>query len=265
MINLKNISVTFNPDTPMSLRALNGLNLEIAAGEFVTVIGSNGAGKSTLLNVLSGDQTPNRGMVIIAGQDVTTWKTPRRAKLVARVFQNPLAGSCAQLTVEENLALAMRRGRSRGLYFALTRRVRLRLRAALADLGLGLENRLQDQMGLLSGGQRQAISLLMATLSSQRQVLLLDEHTAALDPKIAQDVLNLTERLVRTHSLTTLMVTHSLKQALSVGDRTLMLHRGSIVFNCAGAQRTQLTVEDLLAQFKQVQGEPLADDKLLLD
>jgi putative tryptophan/tyrosine transport system ATP-binding protein len=265
MISLHEISVTFNFDTPLALRALDRLSLNIAAGEFITVIGSNGAGKSTLLNVLSGDQMPNRGSVMIASQDVTTWKTPRRAKFVARVFQNPLAGSCAQLTVEENLALASRRGRSRGLRFALTHRVRSQLQFALADLGLGLENRLQDQMGLLSGGQRQAISLLMAALSSQQQILLLDEHTAALDPQTAEDVLKLTDRLVRTHSLTTLMVTHSLKQALSMGDRTLMLHRGRVVFDIAGVARSRLTVDDLLVQFEQMRGERLTDDKLLLD
>lgn len=263
MIRLQDITVTFNPGTPIALPALNGLNLDIAAGEFITVIGSNGAGKSTLLNVLSGEQTPDRGRVIMADCDVTTWKTPRRAKLVARVFQNPLAGSCAELTVEENLALANHRGRSRGLRFALTNRVRSQLRSALADLGLGLENRLQDRMGLLSGGQRQAISLLMATLSSQQQILLLDEHTAALDPQTAEDVLGLTDRLVRSRALTTLMVTHSLKQALSLGDRTVMLHQGRVIFDIAGAARTRLTVDDLLGQFERVRGEQLANDELL--
>ena len=265
MISLQDITVTFNPGTPIAVRSLNSLNLDMAAGEFITVIGSNGAGKSTLLNVLSGEQTPNRGRVIIGDRDVTTWKTPRRARLVARVFQNPLAGSCAQLTVEENLALAERRGRSRDLRFALTHRGRSHLRSRLADLGLGLENRLHDRMGLLSGGQWQAISLLMATLSSQQQILLLDEHTAALDPQTAKDVLGLTDRLVRSHALTTLMVTHSLKQALSLGDRTVMLHQGRVIYDIAGVERTRLTVDDLLSQFERVRGEPLADDELLLN
>ena len=251
MISLQNITVTFNSGTSNLQRVLDGLNLEVKAGEFVTVIGSNGAGKSTLLNVISGKQIPNRGKVIMANRDVTTWKIPRRAKFVARVFQNPSAGYCAQLTVEENLALAQRRGRSLGLRFALTNNIRLRLRTALADLGLGLENRLQARMGLLSGGQRQAISLLMATLSSQ-QILLLDEHTAALDPQTAKDVLSLTERLVQSRSLTTLMVTHSLKQALSFGDRTVMLHQGRIIFDVAGVARTHLKVDDLLKQFELV-------------
>lgn len=265
MISLQDITVTFNLGTPLALQALNGLSLDIAAGEFITVIGSNGAGKSTLLNVLSGEQTPDQGRVIMADCDVTTWRTPRRARLVARVFQNPLAGSCAQLTIEENLALAGRRGRSRGLRLALTNQVRSQLRSHLADLGLGLENRLHDRMGLLSGGQRQAISLLMATLSSQQQILLLDEHIAALDPQAAADVLGLTERLVRTRVLTTLMVTHSLKQALSLGDRTVMLHQGRVIFDIAGVARTRLTVDDLLVQFERVRGERLADDELLLN
>lgn len=255
MISLQDITVTFNPGTPLALRALNGLNLEIAAGEFITVIGSNGTGKSTLLNVLSGEQTPDRGRVIMANCDVTTWKTSRRAKLVGRVFQNTLAAYCTQLTIEENLALAAHRGQRRGLRFALTNRMRAHLREALVDLGLGLENRLTDRMGLLSGGQRQAISLLMATLSSQQEILLLDEHTAALDPQTAEDILGLTDRLVRTRALTTLMVTHSLKQALSLGDRTVMLHQGRVIFDIAGVARTRLTVNDLLDQFERVRGE----------
>ncbi len=201
----------------------------------------------------------------MADRNVTTWKTPRRAKLVARVFQNPLAGSCAQLTVEENLALAERRGRSCGLRFALTHQGQSQMRSRLADLGLGLENRLHDRMGLLSGGQRQAISLLMATLSSQQQILLLDEHTAALDPRTAEDILGLTDRLVRSHALTTLMVTHSLKQALSLGDRTVMLHQGRVIFDIAGVERTHLTVDDLLIQFERERGEALVDDELLLN
>ena len=264
MISLQDITVTFNPRTPLAMRALNGLNLDIATGEFITVIGSNGAGKSTLLNIISGEQTPDRGCVIMANCDVTTWKTSRRAKLVGRVFQNPLAAYCTQLTIEANLALAAHRGRRRYLHFALTNPMRTHFREALAELGLGLENRLTDRMGLLSGGQRQAISLLMATLSSQLQILLLDEHTAALDPQTAKDILNLTNRLVRTHALTTLMVTHSLKQALSLGDRTVMLHQGRVIFDISGEVRSRLTVDDLLDEFERVRGEQLSDDELLL-
>jgi putative tryptophan/tyrosine transport system ATP-binding protein len=264
MIQLEAIDVTFNPHTPLENRALCGLNLTIPTGQFVTVIGSNGAGKSTLLNVLSGEIKPDRGRVIIENQDVTRWPTHQRAQLVARVFQNPLAGSCADLSIEENMALAYRRGRSRGLNQALPRPLKQELQTQLARLGLGLENRLGDRIGLLSGGQRQAISLLMSTLAPN-QILLLDEHTAALDPKTASYVLQLTREIVSERQLTTLMVTHSMKQALSLGDRTIMLHEGEIIFDVAGAARSGLTVTDLLQQFARSRGEELADDSLLLD
>jgi putative tryptophan/tyrosine transport system ATP-binding protein len=264
MIQLEGVAVTFNPGTPLEKQALNGLNLTIAPGEFVTVIGSNGAGKSTLLNVLSGAVRPDRGRVIIGDQRVTDWPTHRRARLVARVFQNPLGGSCADLTIAENLALAAKRGRSRGFGPALTRIKRQELQQQVAGLGLGLEARLDDRMGLLSGGQRQAVSLLMASLT-ESQILLLDEHTAALDPKTADEVLRLTRDLVAERNLTTLMVTHSMKQALALGDRTVMLHGGQAILDVAGAARSRLTVEDLLQQFAQRQGETLADDALLLD
>jgi putative tryptophan/tyrosine transport system ATP-binding protein len=264
MIQLESIDVTFNPGTPLEKAVLRGLNLTIAPGEFVTVIGSNGAGKSTLLNLLSGGLRPDRGRVTIAGQDVTHWPTHRRAGLVARVFQNPLAGSCADLTIAENLALAVRRGRSRRLHPALTDRLRRDFQTQLARLDLGLENRLDDRMGLLSGGQRQAVSLLMSGLAAN-QILLLDEHTAALDPKTADYVLRLTRELVQERQLTTLMVTHSMKQALMLGDRTIMLHDGQVIFDVAGVARSGLTVADLLAQFAKRQGAELADDGLLLD
>ncbi|MBE9028632.1 ABC transporter ATP-binding protein [filamentous cyanobacterium LEGE 11480] len=264
MIQLESIDVTFEPGTPLEKVALQGLNLTITTGQFVTVIGSNGAGKSTLLNVLSGEIRPDRGRVTIEDQDVTKWPTYKRAKLVARVFQNPLAGSCADLTIEENLALAYRRGRSRKLGKALTAKVRQDFRLQLARLELGLEDRLGDRMGLLSGGQRQAVSLLMSGLASN-QILLLDEHTAALDPKTADYVLRLTRELVSERQLTTLMVTHSMKQALMLGDRTIMMHEGQVILDVAGEARSRLTVNDLLQQFSQLRGEELADDALLLD
>jgi putative tryptophan/tyrosine transport system ATP-binding protein len=264
MIQLEAIDVTFNPQTPLATRALCGLNLTIPTGQFVTVIGSNGAGKSTLLNILSGEIRPDRGRVTIENQDVTHWPTPDRAKLVARVFQNPLAGSCGDLTIAENMALAYRRGRSRGLGQALTPTIRREFQTQLARLELGLEQRLDDRIGLLSGGQRQAISLLMSTLAPN-QILLLDEHTAALDPKTADYVLRLTRAIVAERQLTTLMVTHSMKQALMLGDRTIMLHAGQIIFDVAGADRAGLTVADLLEQFARSRGEELADDSLLLD
>lgn len=263
MIRLESIHVTFNPGTPLENPVLRNLSLEIPTGQFVTVIGSNGAGKSTLLNVISGEIKPDRGRVIIEGQDVTHWSTQARAKLVARVFQNPLAGSCPDLTVEENMALAYRRGKSRGLAWALTPQLRAEFRDRLARLGLGLEKRLHDRMGLLSGGQRQAISLLMSTLAPN-QILLLDEHTAALDPKTAEYVLQLTREIVAERQLTTLMVTHSMKQALAFGDRTIMLHAGQIIFDRAHEQRSGLTVTDLLQQFEQLNQDEIADDSLLL-
>jgi putative ABC transport system ATP-binding protein len=263
MIKLAAIQVTFNSGTPLETRALREIELAIPQGQFVTVIGSNGAGKSTLLNVLSGDVIPQKGRVFINEQDVTKWSAPQRAKLVARVFQNPLAGSCANLTIEENLALAYRRGQQRKLRPALNRAVRAEFRERLARLGLGLEKRLGDRMGLLSGGQRQAVSLLMSTLAPN-EILLLDEHTAALDPKTADYVLQLTREIVAERGLTTLMVTHSMRQALTMGDRTVMLHEGRIIFDVAGEERSGLEVTDLLRRFEELRGEDLADDALLL-
>jgi putative tryptophan/tyrosine transport system ATP-binding protein len=251
VIQLENLHVTFNPGTPLEMKALRGIELTIATGQFVTVIGSNGAGKSTLLEALGGDCRPERGRIHIDGQDVTQWPTVRRSRLVARVFQNPLAGSCGELTVEENLALAAKRGSRRGLGWALSRSRRRDWADRLGSLGLGLESRLGDRMGLLSGGQRQAICLLMATLASQR-LLLLDEHTAALDPKTAALVLELTRQLVAEGSLTTLMVTHSMKQALEVGDRTLMLHQGEVVLDVEGEARSALSPQDLVGRFDEI-------------
>jgi len=263
MIEIKNLTVTFNSGTPMETRALQGLDLEIPGGQFVTVIGSNGAGKSTLLNALTGDVRPERGSVTVGGTNVTGWPAPARAGLIARVFQDPLAGSCEALSIEENMALAAARGRARGLSRALNAPVREQFREKLRQLGLGLEARLADRMGLLSGGQRQAVSLLMATLRPMK-VLLLDEHTAALDPKTAQFVLELTDTIVSAQRLTTLMVTHSMRQALDHGSRTVMLHEGRIAFDVAGKVRQGLDVPDLLALFSRGQGRALADDSLLL-
>ena len=260
MISLTDIHVTFNPGTPLAKPALLGIDLDIAAGEFITVIGSNGAGKSTLLNIISGDILSDRGRVTVGTQDVTTWPTAQRATLVSRVFQNPLAGSCAELTIEENLVLAFRRGQSRGLRPALNNRFRDQFRARLASLELGLEDRLCDRIGLLSGRQRQALSLVMAALAPAK-ILLLDEHTAALDPKTAHYIMQLTEQLVTEHGLTTLMVTHSMRQALAVGNRLLMLHEGRIVFDTFGSEKGNLTINDLLNRFA---GDALNNDSLLL-
>ena len=262
MIEVQGLRVTFARGTVLETRALADIDLAVPAGQFVTVIGSNGAGKSTLLNALTGDVRPERGRIAVDGQDVTGWPAPGRARLMARVFQDPLAGSCEALSIEENLALAAARGRTRGLRPALDRELRASLRKRLARLGLGLEHRLGDRMGLLSGGQRQAVSLLMATLAPMK-VLLLDEHTAALDPKTADFVLELTREIVAEQHLTTLMVTHSMRQALDCGSRTIMLHEGRICFDVAGERRAGLDVPDLVALFAEVRGERLDDDSLL--
>ena len=263
MIKARGLTATFNRGTPMETKALRGIDLDIPPGQFVTVIGSNGAGKSTLLNALTGDVALVAGSVVVDGVDVTSWSPPKRAALLARVFQDPMAGTCEALTIEENLALAAARGRARGLGLALNGGVRQAFRDKLRELGLGLEARLADKMGLLSGGQRQAVSLLMATLRPMK-ILLLDEHTAALDPKTAEFVLGLTDAIVQAQGLTTLMVTHSMRQALDHGHRTVMLHEGRVAFDVAGETRAGLDVPDLLALFSRVRGEALADDSLLL-
>jgi putative ABC transport system ATP-binding protein len=264
MLRVSNLHITFNAGTPIENHALRGLSLSIESGQFVTVIGSNGAGKSTLLNAVSGDQPADSGTIELDDTDVTSLPVWKRAKLVARVFQDPMAGTCEDLTIEENLSLAYDRGGRRGLSRAVRQAMRSEFAERLAVLGLGLETRLTDRIGLLSGGQRQAVSLLMATLQPSR-ILLLDEHTAALDPRTAAFVLELTQRVVSEKRLTTLMVTHSMRQALDVGDRTVMLHEGRVVLDVSGDERKGLGVVDLLAMFERVRGEAIADDGLLLD
>lgn len=263
MLRAQNLHITFNAGTPIETRALRGLSLEIPSGQFVTVIGSNGAGKSTLLNAISGDLAIDSGRIDINGVDVSHQPVWTRAQRVARVFQDPLAGTCEALSIEENMALAQSRGIRRGLGRAIKPAMRGLFRERLAGLELGLENRLGDRIGLLSGGQRQAVSLLMAALRPSR-ILLLDEHTAALDPRTADFVLRLTARIVAENKLTTMMVTHSTRQALDVGDRTLMLHQGQVVLDVSGEQRKNMDVPHLLAMFEHVRGEKLADDALLL-
>lgn len=264
MIRVEDIRVTFNAGSAVETKALRKLQLAIPAGEFVTVIGSNGAGKSTLLNVIAGETRSDSGRILIEESDVTGWSVARRSALVARVFQDPMAGSCENLTLQENLALASSRGQRRGLSRAINQERQDEFRQKIAQLGLSLDNRLNDRMGLLSGGQRQAVSLVMATINPTK-ILLLDEHTAALDPKTAAFVMELTDRIVHRLSLTTMMVTHSMRQALNHGDRTVMLHEGRIVLDVAGDERSRMQVEDLLHLFEQVRGQALDDDKLLLD
>ena len=264
MIRVENLAVTFGRGTPLEKRALDGVDIAIEAGEFVSVTGSNGAGKSTLLSAIAGDVAASAGRILIDDVDVTRQSTARRSGKVARVFQDPLAGSCGQLTVEENLALAAARGSNRGLGHALTAGRRTLFRERVSALGLGLEGRLADRMALLSGGQRQALALVMATLA-RSSVLLLDEHTAALDPGMAEFVVDLTRRTVEEHRLTTLMVTHSMRQALDLGTRTIMLHEGKVVLDVKGAERAGLTVGALVAMFRRQRGQIIDDDALLID
>jgi putative ABC transport system ATP-binding protein len=263
MIALDNIHVVFGRSTPLEKKALSGVSLTIKEGAFTTVIGSNGAGKSTLLGVLAGDVIPTEGTVRIGEADVTKLPTAARAGRVARVFQDPLAGSCGALSIEENLALAHKRGKTRGLKLALGHSRRKLFREHIAELDLGLENRMTDRMAMLSGGQRQAVSLVMAMMAGC-DVLLLDEHTAALDPGMAEFVMKLTEKIVGSRKLTTLMVTHSMRQALDYGDRTIMLHAGEIVLDVEGDSRKTLEVEDLIDMFRRVRGQSLDDDELLI-
>lgn len=264
MISVTGARVLFNKGTALETVALQHIDLTVETGQFVTVIGSNGAGKSTLLNALAGEVRLDAGAIRIGDIDPARATARGRAELVARVFQDPRIGTCEDLTVEENLALAARRGTRRGLQRALGRHARALFRDRLATLGLGLENRLHDRMGLLSGGQRQAAGLLMATLAPMR-VLLLDEHTAALDPKTGGFVLDLTRRLVMEQKLTAIMVTHSMRDALACGDRTVMLDAGRVVYDVCGAARSRLDVPDLLRLFGEARGGRVLDeDRLLL-
>lgn len=264
MIRLDNIVKYFHKGSVNEVFALNTINLQIDPGDFITVIGSNGAGKSTLLNCIAGGFFPDSGSIIIAGQEVTGWPEHKRASLISRVFQNPLLGTCPSATIEQNMALAQLRGKKRGLGRGVKNRDRRHFREQLAQLGLGLDSRLLDKVGLLSGGQRQALTMLMATMVKP-EVLLLDEHIAALDPKTANQILNLTQEIVTSQKLTTLMITHNMKHAISFGNRLIMLHQGRILLDLRGAEKENLTVKDLLQQFYAAQGEELAMDSLLLN
>lgn len=260
MISLKNITIHFGTGTAAFRIALKDISLNIQEGEFVTVIGSNGAGKSTLLNAIAGEIIPNSGHIWIDEEEVTQHGTNVRAKHVARVFQDPVAGTCSQLTIGENLALAQRRGKSRSLKKALSSASRIDFQNILKPLNLGLENRLDTSMAMLSGGQRQAVSLLMATLSPLK-ILLLDEHTAALDPKTSRFVMDVTQQIVQEKGLTALMVTHSLSHALQYGTRTIMLHESQLIYDIAGKERNKLTPQDLMHQFS----DSIDSDRLLLN
>ncbi|NWJ44692.1 MAG: ATP-binding cassette domain-containing protein [Chloroflexi bacterium] len=264
MLELNSIHKTFNPGDVNEIKALRGIDLTLEVGEFVTVIGSNGAGKSTLLNSVAGVFQPDEGKIYIDNTDVTRWAEHHRARLVGRVFQDPLRGTAASMSIEQNMAIALLRGKRRGLGQGLRRKDRPVFREHLALLGLGLEDRLQSKVGLLSGGQRQSLTLLMATLTKPR-VLLLDEHIAALDPATAEQVLQLTNKLVRDYHLTTLMVTHNMSQALSMGTRTLMMHQGQIILDLRGEERARLTVTDLINKFTELRGKGKLDDSIVDD
>ena len=263
MLEICDIRKTFNPGTVNEKVALNGVSLHLAPGDFVTVIGGNGAGKSTLLNSVSGALEVDEGKILIDGVDVTHLPEHKRAKYIGRVFQDPMMGTAATMQIEENLALAARRGKVRNLRVGITNAEREEYREQLKILDLGLEDRMTSKVGLLSGGQRQALTLLMATLRKPK-LLLLDEHTAALDPKTAAKVLEATEKIVRKDNLTTLMITHNMRDAIAHGNRLVMMYDGHVVVDVSGEEKKKLTVEQLLNLFSQASGSDEADDKLLL-
>ncbi len=259
VLEVRDLHQTFQAGTPGELRALQGVDLVLEPGAFVVILGTNGSGKSTLLNAVAGTVRTDRGSIWLDGKDVTGWPEHRRAASIGRVFQNPFTGTASEMTVAENLALAARRGNQGGLRHAL-RPERLReMRVKIAELGMGLEDRLHTPIGQLSGGQRQALTLLMATLV-RPSLLLLDEHTAALDPRSAEHVLRMTQDIIRRDILTTMMVTHSLHQAVRLGDRVVWMHRGRVVHDFSGARKHRLRVDDLLAVFDQVRGSELLDE-----
>ncbi|GAA1410117.1 ABC transporter ATP-binding protein [Glutamicibacter uratoxydans] len=262
MLEIKNLSRTFFPGTVNERKALRNINLTLSDGEFVTVIGSNGAGKSTVLNMVAGKLQPDVGSVSIAGKNVTKMADYSRAKYIGRVFQDPMAGTAPTMSIEENMALAYSRGKFRGLGLGVSPKRRELFVEELKSLELGLEKRLKTKVGLLSGGQRQALSLLMATFSEPK-ILLLDEHTAALDPQRAALVSRLTNQIVERHKLTTLMVTHNMEQALQLGTRLIMMHDGEIILDLDSAQKSQMTVKDLLGEFEKIKGAQL-DDRTML-
>ncbi|MCR4689752.1 MAG: ABC transporter ATP-binding protein [Lachnospiraceae bacterium] len=264
MLALTDVHKAFNPGTINEKIALNGVNLTLEKGDFVTVIGGNGAGKSTMLNAVAGVWPIDSGSIQIAGKDVTGLPAYKRAALIGRVFQDPMTGTAATMQIEENMALALRRGKSRSPFkLGVTSKERERFREQLKILELGLEDRLTAKVGLLSGGQRQALTLLMATLRTP-EILLLDEHTAALDPKTAEKVLAATEKVVSKDNLTTLMITHNMKDAIAHGNRLIMMNEGKVILDIRGEEKAKLTVEDLLGKFSSVSGEEFASDKALL-
>lgn len=263
MLEIRNVTKIFNGGTVNEKVALSDVSLTLEDGDFVTVIGGNGAGKSTILNMVAGVYPVDEGNIIIDGVDVTHLPEHKRAKYIGRVFQDPMMGSAADMWVEENLAIADRRGKTRGFKWAITKKDKVKYKAALAELDLGLDTRMTTKMGLLSGGQRQAITLLMATMKRPK-LLLLDEHTAALDPKTAAKVLEITDRLVKGNDLTALMVTHNMKDAIAYGNRLIMMNAGRIILDVKGEEKKNLTIEALLDMFTKASGAEFASDRALL-
>lgn len=263
MLELKNVRKTFNRGTVNEKKALNGVNLHLNPGDFVTIIGGNGAGKSTMLNMIAGVYPIDSGVITLDGENISRKPEHRRAKYLGRVFQDPMRGTAADMEIEENMALAYRRGKARGLGWGISKKEKEFFQEQIKVLGLGLENRMTSKVGLLSGGQRQALTLLMATLQEPK-LLLLDEHTAALDPKTAKKVLELTEEIVNSKKLTALMVTHNMKDAIKMGNRLIMMHEGRVIYDVAGEEKKQLQVRDLLQKFEDVSGGEFANDRMIL-
>ena len=263
MLEIKNVTKVFNPNTVNEKVALNDVSLTLYDGDFVTVIGGNGAGKSTLLNAISGVWKLDSGNIIIDGKDVTKLSEHKRAKFLGRVFQDPMMGTATSMQIEENLALASRRGKIRGLGWGISKKEKAYYKELLSELGLGLEHRTTTKIGLLSGGQRQAVTLLMASMKHP-QLLLLDEHTAALDPKTAAKVLDLSNKIINENKLTALMVTHNMQNAIDYGNRLIMMHNGKIILDISGEDKKKLTVSELLKQFNIVSGDEFTNDRALL-
>jgi putative ABC transport system ATP-binding protein len=263
MLEISHVYKTFNQGTVNEKLALDDLSLKLDEGDFVTVIGGNGAGKSTMLNAVAGVWPIDRGQILIDGEDITSLPEHKRARYIGRVFQDPMTGTAATMQIDENLALAKRRGKKRGLGANLSKAETAEFKELLKTLDLGLEDRITSKVGLLSGGQRQALTLLMATLERPK-LLLLDEHTAALDPKTAAKVLEATERIVQANHLTTLMITHNMKDAIAHGNRLIMMNEGKIILDIRGKEKEQLSVEELLHQFEKVSGQEFASDKAIL-
>ena len=264
MLEIKNLSKTFNPGTVNEKQALINVSLTLREGDFVTIIGGNGAGKSTMLNAIAGVWPIDSGSISVGGVDITKLPEHKRAKYIGRVFQDPMMGTSADMGIDENLAIAARRGKHRSLNWSITRREKEKYKKLLSSLDLGLEDRLTSKVGLLSGGQRQAITLLMASLEKP-QLLLLDEHTAALDPKTAAKVLALSDKIIEENQLTAMMVTHNMKDAINHGNRLIMMHEGSIIYDVSGEEKKKLHVSDLLAKFEEVSGGEFANDRMMLN